>query len=248
MNDVDFEQEFDLSLKVEDLPVVQLDMQSFRHGPAQHFSLLDTPGPNEAKAAAALQKIGPQVMNMSSGCIFCIPYDQVEGDQMEKLYSHVNIYMGGKRVIVIVTKMDAFKGGDTAKQGIADSILSYFNDNIQEQLKIHFTSGFELLTLYELEAFLEAERARPATFKDQLMSTGKLWKDLDESYNLGLSFNVAGMITGQQAIEMCTKLLAEGRARYDADAVLDSFQDLYADSERLALSGDVANMCNSLAF
>ena len=58
----------------------------------------DTPGPNEAKAAAALQKIGPQVMNMSSGCIFCIPHDQVESEQMEKLYSHINIYMGGKAV------------------------------------------------------------------------------------------------------------------------------------------------------
>eukprot|EP01044_Picomonas_judraskeda_P011758 COSAG03_NODE_1631_length_3742_cov_34.686334_4_plen_89_part_00 len=58
----------------------------------------DTPGPNEAKAAAALQKIGPQVMNMSSGCIFCIPHDQVGSEQMEKLYSHINIYMGGKAV------------------------------------------------------------------------------------------------------------------------------------------------------
>ncbi|CAE8629331.1 unnamed protein product, partial [Polarella glacialis] len=244
MNNIDFEQEFQISLKVEDLPQVQLDMQAFREGPAQHFSLLDTPGPNEAKAAAALAKIGPQVMNGSSGCIFCVPWDQVGAQQTELLYSHINIYMGDKKVIVIITKMDSFKDGEDAKAGIRDTLVSYFNQNVKDKLRIHFTSGHELLTMFELQNLLEEEKGQD-TFKVTLMSNGKLWNDLCTAYKLQYTL---GNSTGAEAFRACNELLTGQLVQLNAEAVIRDFRDLYADSERHALSNDAANMKNSFVL
>ena len=65
--DIDFEADHGIVIESEQLPLIELTMKAFESFGNKSFSLLDTPGPNEAKALEALQKLGPKVMRSSSG-------------------------------------------------------------------------------------------------------------------------------------------------------------------------------------
>ena len=65
--DIDFEADHGIVIESEQLPLIELTMKAFESFGNKSFSLLDTPGPNEAKALEALQKLGPKVMRSTSG-------------------------------------------------------------------------------------------------------------------------------------------------------------------------------------
>ena len=239
VNDIDFETEYDISLRVQDLPEVQMDMVTFRDGPVQKFSFLDTPGPNEAKAAAALAKIGPQVMADSTGCIFCVPWDQVQAEQQLPLYEHICTFMAGKKVVVIVTKMDSFNGADSEKTSMEGIIRFYLQ---QTHVEVHFTSGWELLNLFDLQDMLGDQGSDAARFVAKLRDDTKLFAALTKSYNLEMSIEDR---TDEQVMKFCRKLLGTKLEELNGEGVMEDFRQLYADSERLALSGRVASLSNA---
>eukprot|EP00442_Polarella_glacialis_P001048 CAMPEP_0115123452 /NCGR_PEP_ID=MMETSP0227-20121206/47546_1 /TAXON_ID=89957 /ORGANISM="Polarella glacialis, Strain CCMP 1383" /LENGTH=1066 /DNA_ID=CAMNT_0002525817 /DNA_START=72 /DNA_END=3271 /DNA_ORIENTATION=+ len=244
INDIDFELDYNISLEIADLPEVQLDMRAFRDGPVQRFAFLDTPGPNEAKASTALAKIGPQVMASSSGCIFCVPYDQVEAQQQYQLYVHLNRWMAGKRVIVIITKMDSFMGDITEKEGIEDSLRSFFPPVMQSLLRVHFTSGFALLALFELEQLL-VEHGDNAPHFITLLKSHKSWKDMTKLWSMDYIINACA--GPELAVKACRDILGDKMKELSADAVMEDFRQLYADSERIALTGHIASLKNSFS-
>lgn len=67
MTEIDFEKDYDIVIEPDLLPVIEMEMKAFQAFGSKSFSLLDTPGPNEAKALDALQKLGPKIMRASSG-------------------------------------------------------------------------------------------------------------------------------------------------------------------------------------
>ena len=194
-NDIKFEDSadaggFDISLEIQDLPTVSMDMRTFRDGVhGQRFSFLDTPGPNEAAAAAQLNKIGQQVLPIASGCILCVPHDLAKSVDASKLYCNVNKYFGGKTVILVLTKIDSFKGDDDELQGLIDGIKGEFHPVSGPIIRCYATSGYELVMLYDLYdvmEYYEKERAGTSGFASYIKEYegGKLFQKLDKTYDV----------------------------------------------------------------
>eukprot|EP00947_MAST-08B_sp_MAST-8B-sp1_P001499 g1499.t1 len=246
-NNIDFEDDFNISLDVDDLPEVRLDMRSFRDGTRRSFSLLDTPGPNEAKAFEALEKLGPRVMKTSTGCIFCIPWDQVASNDQMEIYVLINTYMAGKTIVIVVTKWDACPDPDREKPRVQKEILKWLNPDVKADARIHFTSGWQLLQLYDLEELLASRDGSRGTFYDALLShkDGKLFKNLDKMFHFGIA--IESMKDQESALIATTrKYLEKGMADMNAEAVLAEFRFLYDSSEKLAANGQAKNLLISL--
>lgn len=244
INEIDFEAEFEISLNVDMLPEVLLDMKAFRGGPSQNFSFLDTPGPNESgKAKQALKKIGPKVMGTSTGCIFCVPWNQCAASQQVDMYVHLNKYLAGKTVIVIVTHMDSFTGNDDEKTGIKGTILSAFNLNVRDKVKLHFTSGKTLLTMFELQKLTVELSSTPSRFVTELKNSGGLWKDLEVLVNISMAI---GGRPDAQVLKYCKGVVNQQLEKANARAVLQDFNKLYLGAEHLAVQSKGQNLRGSL--
>jgi hypothetical protein len=117
--------------------------------------------------------------------------------------------------------------------------LSFLNPKLREVLRIHFTSGFQLLKLFDLQQFILDHEHQPDTFSAALHNSGQLWSDLQIAFPGMKHFAAEGMIGA------CRNLVEDRLTDLNSDAVLADFHDLYNNSERLALSADAANINNS---
>jgi hypothetical protein len=70
LTDVDYEKDHGIIMDTDMLPLIEMSFKSFEGFGDKSFSLLDTPGPNEAtgpKVLMVLQQLAPKVMRLTSG-------------------------------------------------------------------------------------------------------------------------------------------------------------------------------------
>ena len=211
-NNIDYERDHGVSMRLDLLPVVQMDMPTFRAAPVQRFSFLDTPGINEQRAEDALRKVGAQVMGESTGCIFCVAWDQVQATQMWPLYKMINDFMKGKKVVAVVTHMDGFLGGDSERQGVIDSVKQNLNPDILDNFTLHFTSGAMLKAMFDLNELLQQYGHHPAEFQQHVLTdnSGRLFKLLVDLCNFGM------LMSGKSSAELvatCRDLVTSNLAK-----------------------------------
>lgn len=240
VNDIDFETDFSISMDISMLPMIEISMKAFEDFGAQKFSFLDTPGPNEAKALEALQKMGPKIMRVSSGCIFCVPWNQVETEDIQKLYSLVNRTMGGKRVIVILTMMDAFKDSKEALQNILSTVESYFNTNVS--VNIHATSGHKLFMIYKLQSFLG--NLDPSNLSDITEVFNKI-PDLALELGVDTVHTLAFKLSNTELFTHLRDYVETGLKDLNAESLMCDLRLLFSEGELLALRGHVASIESS---
>ena len=215
-------------------------MKAFESYGDKSFSLLDTPGQNEARASEALMKLGPQIMKHSSGCILCVPWQQVDATQQMPVFDYVNRSMRGKRVIVIVTLWDSFK--DTAAdapQNMIDNILSYFNTDMRPNVTIHLTSGHKMLCFMKLERLLLEHEALGSNEATLLSAVG------ESDFAIDLSNPVTG--GGYLSRSLWSKqsfldFVSNTRTELKSEEVIQSFRTLYDEAELLAIQGHIATL------
>ena len=240
-NEIDFETNFEISLNIDQLPEVHIDMKSFENLPMSRFSFLDTPGPNEDKALAVLKRMNARIIANCTGCIFCVPYDQVAASQQRKLYVLINQTMAGKTVIVIVTKWDsATETDEGTKESIKNTIKMNFLETIRENLIIHFTSGFKLTLVFKLENILEQCKG---SSREEFISAVK--KDRSLLQGLDKAFYFSRLIEAPNVFEILSKLVEDEKRNLAATAVIEDFNNLYLNSELLAIQGNIATIKNS---
>lgn len=233
VNNIDYETDHGISIEPDLLPTIEINMRAFQSFGDKSFSLLDTPGPNEAQALEALQKLGPKIMKTSSGCIYCIPWDQVASEQQDQMFTYINKAMAGKQVIVIVTKMDSFMDGSKSIESIRNFIIATFNLAMRDNLTIHFTSGFELFVIYKLQAFLEENKELDDYDLVDKLREAPFAQDLKNQIKIEESFWTRAILC---------EYVDSGLVRNKNDAVMESFENLYVNAENLALRGHTASL------
>ena len=232
--------DYGISLDIDSLPTIEISMEAFKSYGNKSFSLLDTPGPNEAKASEALTKLGPQIMKHSSGCIVCIPWQQVDANQQMPIYDYINRSMIGKRVIIIVTLWDTFKDtAISAPKNMIDKIRSFFNVKMRPHVTIHLTSGHKMFAMLKLEQLLLDHKERGSdettilSAVDQSSIASSLQNDSTGGGYLARSL---------WSIDSLANFVCSARKELKSDEVLQSFRTLYDESEQLALNAHVATL------
>ena len=238
LNEIDFESDYDISLALDALPTIEISMAVFESYGKKSFSLLDTPGPNEARASQALIKLGPQVMKYSSGCILCVMWQHIDSSESGEIFSYVNKSMIGKKVIVIVTQMDSYTDSDPRNlTALRKNLESYFNINMD--VTIHLTSGHKMFTMMKLEKLLLEHKSSGS-------DEGTILAAVDKSViasNLHNPTTQGGYLARSLwTLENFNNFVEQARDELKSDEVLESFRELYHDSERLAIIAHVATL------
>jgi hypothetical protein len=141
--------------------------------------------------------------------------------------------MRGKKVVVIVTKMDAFKGKQEARKDVRSMILSFFNVDMRPHLDIFMTSGHELYTMQKLQDFLDSH---PDKDGDDL--TDQLEEDADLFHDVGTYLGTCLKDSRQEWYDYV-------RERLEAnlhEEIMTAFRDMYINSEKLALASHLHSL------
>jgi hypothetical protein len=161
--------------------------------------------------------------------IFCIPWDQVGARHQQEIYTFINKYMDGKRVVIIITKMDSYKDTEESKVNLQRYILSNLNLGIRESVTFHMTSGHEMYTLTKLEEFLHAHPS---------IADGDDLKVALKGTPFGRDLSVKSTV-----LKSRSALLEHVRARLLANKsgeVMSSMADLFVNSETYSYRGHYA--------
>jgi len=244
INEIDFEKDFGISLDVPSLPFLEISMSAFEDLDLRQFSFIDTPGPNEAKALDALRKMGPKIMKLSSGCIFCIPHDQAENESVDHLYDHINQWMAGKRVVVILTRMDGYRGGPADLENLIGIIKSNFLPDLRPLVSVHPTSGSMLYMLYLLSDFLENNKPGMQGSLMNTMTKNPAYAELFKELAMVTSafFGSLFTMTDSEVHTLLSEYTTAEMQKVNGEELMACFRDLYNDAEVVALRGHVASI------
>ena len=148
------------------------------------------------------------------------------------MYEYINRHMQGKKVIVIVTKMDGYKDSEKAKDDMRGVILSFFNLELRDGLTIHMTSGHELYTMHKLREFLETHPTLDGDDLNDALMEQAFYDDLD-------SYLHGQLLDDRSAwVDHANKRIS---ANLDTE-IMASFSDLYINADKLALRGHFVSL------
>ena len=145
------------------------------------------------------------------------------------MYDYINKHMKGKKVIVIVTKMESYKDTPSSRTTLRSVISGVLNPDIREKATFHLTSGHELFVMQKLEAFVESNPDLDG--KDLRLAITELSMSLGDNH-----LSVKTMQNRQLVLEHVNNRLAAN----DSNNVMKSIADLFINSDMYSYRGHFA--------
>lgn len=173
---VKFEDEFDLKITAKSLPRVIMNMRAFQDSSQKNFSLIDTPGANEAGALEALVKIGAEILERSCGCLFCVPFNQLQTNDCQTLFEYLNSNMYGRSVHIVITMIDAMTGNQREREDIEQRALKELKQSVRVNSTVTSVSGFFIFLSLQIQEFL-AGNPQDEGLETAFENSGKMFED-----------------------------------------------------------------------
>jgi GTPase SAR1 family protein len=252
-NNLDLEDDYDISIALDKLPRLDAPMPTFAGFPPNSFAFLDTPGPNEAKAHEALNKLTPKIIRPASGVILCMPPDQIDTLTTGKLFLLINEFMREKTIIVIMTKCDTIDENEFNE--LAVKVKEKLSPDVRPNATVIMSKTIHIRAMLKLREYLSTRKTKEDLNFEQLKQL-PVWKDIETAYPQKASTNTEQQFSWpnlmsrgklEDLYEDMVNLCHSELRNMKADDLLNTFRNLYSNAKVIALKGSLGTIIGHFA-
>jgi hypothetical protein len=252
-NNLDLEDDYDISIALDKLPRLDAPMPTFAGFPPNSFAFLDTPGPNEAKAHEALNKLTPKIIRPASGVILCMPPDQIDTLTTGKIFHLMNSFMREKTIIVIMTKCDTIDENEFNE--LAVKVKEKLSPDVRPNATVIMSKTIHIRAMLKLREYLSTRKTKEDLNFEQLKQL-PVWKDIETAYPQKASTNTEQRFSWpnlmsrgklEDLYEDMVNLCHSELRNMKADDLLNTFRNLYSNAKVIALKGSLGTIIGHFA-